>query len=343
LISVSVTDGNIAVPIDYEIRVSDVLGADTSNSLGPRNRIPTNFAIWDVSDLNNPRRVPFQMTESPLVPGDDTPGVLSPGDVINVRISGVSLGDYTFYSQSAWQFSVSMSPTAQQFVGNALLEANTLYDSLAVYQVRGLGARPYGTDLETAEIVPFYTEIDAWYESVLDSLQNIPGLREVVQASRSPAVVLSTFDLIYQNEVPVNGDVFLLETSKPFTRDDVLRFKVEGNEMQATIEEGALEDIYVVPDPYVAVNSLESRNILLSGRGERRIDFRNLPQECTIKIFTMSGRLVKVLHHSSMQDQSIESWNLQSEDGLDVSFGVYIYHVEAPGIGEKIGRFAIIK
>jgi hypothetical protein len=174
-------------------------------------------------------------------------------------------------------------------------------------------------------------------------LQNIPGLREVVQASRSPAVLLSTFDLIYQNEVPVNGDVFLLETSKPFTRDDVLRFKVEGNEMQATIEEGALEDIYVVPDPYVAVNSLESRNILLSGRGERRIDFRNLPQECTIKIFTMSGRLVKVLHHSSMQDQSIESWNLQSEDGLDVSFGVYIYHVEAPGIGEKIGRFAIIK
>ncbi len=99
----------------------------------------------------------------------------------------------------------------------------------------------------------------------------------------------------------------------------------------------------MVPDPYVAVNSLESRNILLSGRGERRIDFRDLPQQCTIKIFTMSGRLVKVLHHSSSQDNSIESWNLQSDDGLDVSFGVYIYHVEAPGIGEKIGRFAIIK
>ena len=113
--------------------------------------------------------------------------------------------------------------------------------------------------------------------------------------------------------------------------------------MNESLPESALDDIYVVPDPYVAVNSLEPRNILLSGRGERRIDFRNLPQECTIRIFTMSGRQVKVIHHSAPQEDSIESWNLQTDDGLDVSFGVYIYHVEAPGIGEKIGRFAIIK
>jgi hypothetical protein len=26
-----------------------------------------------------------------------------------------------------------------------------------------------------------------------------------------------------------------------------------------------------------------------------------------------------------------------------VSYGVYIYHVDAPGIGEKIGRFSLIK
>ena len=93
----------------------------------------------------------------------------------------------------------------------------------------------------------------------------------------------------------------------------------------------------------MAVNSLEARNILLSGRGERRIDFRNLPRECTIRIFAMSGRQIKVIRHSAFDDQSIATWNLQSDDGLDVAYGVYIYHVEAPGIGEKVGRFAIIK
>jgi hypothetical protein len=32
-----------------------------------------------------------------------------------------------------------------------------------------------------------------------------------------------------------------------------------------------------------------------------------------------------------------------TKDNLAISYGVYIYHVEAPGIGEKIGKFAVIK
>jgi hypothetical protein len=28
---------------------------------------------------------------------------------------------------------------------------------------------------------------------------------------------------------------------------------------------------------------------------------------------------------------------------MDIAYGIYVYHVEAPGIGEKIGRFAVIK
>ncbi|MFK7846247.1 MAG: hypothetical protein AB8G77_13200 [Rhodothermales bacterium] len=341
-ITVGTPDDNIAVPLDYEIRVSEV-GVDTSNSLSPRNRLVTNFGLWDVSDLNNPKRIPFQMTESPIVPGDDTPGVLSPGDVINARINGVVLGSYTFYSQSTWQFTVGVTTGAQDVINGAFVEANALYDSLAVHNVRGMELRPYAADIETTELFAFYTEVNGWYESTLDSLMNVAGVREVVQLISPPSTQLARFASIARNEIPEDGDIFLFETDKPFTRDDVIQFAVEGNVMNQALPESALDNIYVVPDPYVAVNSLEPRNILLSGRGERRIDFRNLPQECTIKIFTMSGRQVKVLHHSSAQEGSIESWNLQSDDGLDVSFGVYIYHVEAPGIGEKIGRFAIIK
>ena len=37
-----------------------------------------------------------------------------------------------------------------------------------------------------------------------------------------------------------------------------------------------------------------------------------------------------------------ESWEI-SEDNLTVSYGVYLYHIDAPGVGEKTGTFAIIK
>ena len=39
----------------------------------------------------------------------------------------------------------------------------------------------------------------------------------------------------------------------------------------------------------------------------------------------------------------MESWNLLTKDNLSLAYGVYIYHVDAPGIGEHIGKFAVIK
>lgn len=343
-ITVDAPGENTAVPLDYEIRIS-AIGADTSNSLSVRKRVPTNFQLFDVTDPNSPRRVPFQLEEpnTPIVPGDTIPGMLTPGDVLTARVTGIDFAGYQYYARSTWRFVVALSGGAEDIITNAFLNANTLYDSLATSQVRGLQRRPYGPDLDIAELEPFFHELDGWYDTILDSLLTVPGLRDVVQTMPPPSTYLNEFATIARNEIPVDGDAFLLTTTKPFDRDDVLRFTVEGNQMQAQIPESALDNIYVVPDPYVAVNTLEARNILLSGRGERRIDFRNLPRECTIRIYTVSGRQVKEIFHSATSDESIYSWNLKSDDGLDVSYGVYIYHVDAPGIGEKIGRFSIIK
>ena len=47
-------------------------------------------------------------------------------------------------------------------------------------------------------------------------------------------------------------------------------------------------------------------------------------------------------YDSSKYDGS-ESWDLLTEDNMDVAYGVYIYHVEAPGIGDHVGRMLIIK
>jgi len=47
-------------------------------------------------------------------------------------------------------------------------------------------------------------------------------------------------------------------------------------------------------------------------------------------------------HFSSISDGQ-ESWDLVSKDGMDIAFGVYVYQIDAPGIGQKIGKFAVIK
>jgi hypothetical protein len=32
-----------------------------------------------------------------------------------------------------------------------------------------------------------------------------------------------------------------------------------------------------------------------------------------------------------------------SKDGLEIAYGLYIYHIDAVGIGEFTGKFALIK
>ncbi len=143
---------------------------------------------------------------------------------------------------------------------------------------------------------------------------------------------------------PVGGDKLLVETSKPFSSNDVYSFETSGWDNQVDKTKNLLDNIYVVPDPYVAVNSLEpKRSAALSGRGERKIDFINLPMECTIRVYSVSGKLITIVNHSALQDDGRESWDLTTRDGLEIAYGVYFFHVDAPGIGEKIGRFAIIK
>jgi len=147
-------------------------------------------------------------------------------------------------------------------------------------------------------------------------------------------------DIVY----PVAGDVYKITTSKPFDRKDKFTFTIDGNYIDENKIESDLSNVYVVPDPYIAVSSLERKVINPDeGRGDRRVDFVNLPNECTIKIFTTAGRFVRELTHSSDQDLARLPWDLRTKDGLEVAPGIYFFVIEAPGAGKSTGRFAIIK
>lgn len=144
--------------------------------------------------------------------------------------------------------------------------------------------------------------------------------------------------------LPNDGDVMYISTMRPFTNQDVYSFKTEAGKVSNDLAKSKLDNIYVVPNPYVVTNSIEPSNRLPGkSRGERRIYFENLPQECKIRIYTLSGELVKVLTHSTTVQSGRENWDLLNDDGFSVAYGIYFAHIDAPGIGEKIIKFAIIK
>lgn len=143
---------------------------------------------------------------------------------------------------------------------------------------------------------------------------------------------------------PTEGDILYVKTKKPFTPKDKFILKTQASTWTAENAKSKLDNIYVVPNPYVGYNIIEPTTSLVENtRGGRRIYFENLPPECTIRIYTLSGDPVTKIEHLSSVENGREYWNLLSEDGFSVAYGVYIAHINAPGIGERILKFALIK
>ncbi|MCU7490951.1 MAG: hypothetical protein ACM3UR_06280 [Bacteroidota bacterium] len=144
--------------------------------------------------------------------------------------------------------------------------------------------------------------------------------------------------------MPGDGDILKIFTKRPFTSKDIFVLKTTAAKISTEKASASLDNIRVVPNPYVGYNELEPLNRLPDkNRGERRIYFDNLPPQCTIRIFTLSGDPVRTIVHDSNMQNGREFWNLLNRDGFGVAYGLYIAHIEAPGIGEKLVKFALIK
>jgi hypothetical protein len=143
---------------------------------------------------------------------------------------------------------------------------------------------------------------------------------------------------------PAEGDVFELKLLKPFGTEDVFVFRATGEKIDPASAKSQLDKQkpYVVPNPYVASASFEPERFAVSGRGDRRMEFRGLPQRATIRIYTIRGALVRTLQHDGSMDGYV-AWDLRTKDNLDAAAGLYIFHVEAPDAEPYIGKFAIIK
>lgn len=104
-------------------------------------------------------------------------------------------------------------------------------------------------------------------------------------------------------------------------------------------------DIFVAPNPYVYGDPDRS-----FGRANPYgVEFRNLPESCVIRIYTLVGDLVRTLEHKPDARGGVygsEAWDQKSESGLLVAPGLYVYHVKSttPGIDRTLtGKLMIVR
>ncbi|MFI5151075.1 MAG: T9SS C-terminal target domain-containing protein [Bacteroidia bacterium] len=90
----------------------------------------------------------------------------------------------------------------------------------------------------------------------------------------------------------------------------------------------ALALINIVPNPYYAYSTYETSQL------DNRVKLTNLPGKCTISIFTISGTLVRQFKKDN--ELSFQDWDIKNTAGIPCASGMYIIHVDVPGVGEKI-------
>lgn len=93
-----------------------------------------------------------------------------------------------------------------------------------------------------------------------------------------------------------------------------------------------LSEINIVPNPYYGFSTYEGSRL------ENMVKVVNLPDDCTISIYTVNGTLVRKLRKNSPTITYVD-WDLKNSAGIPVAGGIYIIHVKAEGVGERTLKF----
>ena len=135
----------------------------------------------------------------------------------------------------------------------------------------------------------------------------------------------------YAECVPYDGDT---EPPMDISRNNGLPLYKFGTSGYSTgtgvtaVLDDFLDEINIVPNPYYAFSGYETSRL------DNRVRFINLPQTCTISIFTVSGTLVRKFQ--KVNALTYLDWDLKNTNSIPISGGVYICHIDVPGVGEKV-------
>jgi hypothetical protein len=132
----------------------------------------------------------------------------------------------------------------------------------------------------------------------------------------------SNYDTAYSNGAS-NIVNYLKYPEYHFTTSDILTVK---NDNETAKE--ALDLINIVPNPYYGYSPYEENQL------DNLVKITNLPQKCTISIYSVNGNLIRRFKKDSQL--TYQEWDLKNQYLIPIASGVYIIHIKVDGVGEKI-------
>lgn len=139
---------------------------------------------------------------------------------------------------------------------------------------------------------------------------------------------------------PQDGQVFTIIPNYANTPVDNFTFTAPTVTLgDNNVAKDEVKMINVFPNPYYGFQYRES------SRDLHYVTFSHLPQNAVIRIFDLSGVLVRTInHHSSSPNSQFDTWNLQNDSNYPVASGIYVVYIDMPDLGTtKILKLAVIQ
>ncbi len=171
----------------------------------------------------------------------------------------------------------------------------------------------------------------------------------IVNTDYDPTKVITTSDpmtseatwiiVIYSTRL-VDGDVVTITYANPIQiGQDTFTFSTKAMGYNNDQAKDEVKKINVFPNPYYGYQYRES------SREQHYVTFSHLPKNATIRIFDLSGVLVKTINHQlTSVNSQFDRWNLQNDSGYPVASGIYVVYIDLPDLGTtKILKLAVIQ
>lgn len=108
---------------------------------------------------------------------------------------------------------------------------------------------------------------------------------------------------------------------------------------------GVYPNPYRLADNYNAQGWENADGLTPDPERARKVTFTNIPDTCTLSIYTLDGDLVRRIDHAELPGSSAATvvvWNLISRNTQAVKTGLYIYTIESR-FGTDVGKLVIVK
>ncbi|MGB9664734.1 MAG: T9SS type A sorting domain-containing protein, partial [Ignavibacteria bacterium] len=173
--------------------------------------------------------------------------------------------------------------------------------------------------------------LDSDYDSTGNNWNPTAGGRDFMdEINQNGGPVLWTFWWYPRGSREQFANDFTMEFYAPKvnTVKDTFVFVAQANSYSTELAKADVDKINVFPNPYYGYHYREV------APDNKYVTFSHLPDEATIRIFDLSGVLVKTIKHTAANGQ-FETWNLQNENNYPVASGVYVVHIDMPKLGKK--------